>query len=161
MCGAPASFLRGQRNEEGASNAIPAPPPLARLPKVSPSLARSLVTVAVQPAVIHKLEPSKAIPAGQLPAAYVPTADPSLGRSFVTVLSAVFAIQRLAASKLVELTHKIIRLLDSKRQSSQITPGTRREGANQQQPESQDKSYPTFKSSTAKSCQPKTAHPKG
>src|SRR5258706_324968 len=73
--------------------------PTGKLPRVWPSLARSLVTLLLPWSAPHTLAPSKATPVGEFPAAKVPSTAPSLARSFVTVLASAFDTHILLPSK--------------------------------------------------------------
>src|SRR5689334_14902200 len=73
--------------------------PTLKVPRVTPSLARTFVTLAPKKLEVQILAPSKVIHSGPWPTGNVPRLAPSLARSFVTVLSAVFVTQMLAPSK--------------------------------------------------------------
>src|SRR6478672_2507321 len=68
------------------------------VPRAAPSLARSLVSVPLDEFATQMLDPSKAIPMGELPTTKSPSTPPSFARILVTVLLPVFVTQILAPS---------------------------------------------------------------
>src|SRR5215472_18796614 len=75
--------------------------PTGKIPRTPPSLARSLVTLALDVFVIQMLAPSKTTLLGKPPTEKVPSTVPSLARSLVTLLPNRFATQTLAPSKAI------------------------------------------------------------
>src|SRR3990170_2992335 len=73
--------------------------PTPKAPRLAPSEARSLVTVALSWFATQMLAPSKATPKGALPTPKAPRVAPSEARSLVTLLLPEFATQMLAPSK--------------------------------------------------------------
>src|SRR6266567_4517373 len=73
--------------------------PAEKVPRLTPSEARSSVTVLLFWFTTQMSAPSKATPRGRLPTAKVPRLTPSEARSSVTVLPLSFATQMSAPSK--------------------------------------------------------------
>src|SRR6202049_2250832 len=81
------------------SKATPVGVPTVKVPRIEPSLARSLVTLLPPKFDTQMLAPSKAMNCGLVPTAKVPRAEPSLARSLVTLLLPAFTTQMLVPSK--------------------------------------------------------------
>src|SRR6266581_3528538 len=82
------------------SNATPSGQvPTANVPRLAPSLARSLVTLSLPKFVTHTLAPSQATPSGKVPTGNVPRLVPSQARTLLTLLSLLFATHMFPPSK--------------------------------------------------------------
>src|SRR5438094_8568281 len=70
------------------------PVPTLKVPRIVPSLDRSLVTLLDKKFVVQMFLPSKVTNTGSEPTSYIASMVPSLAPSFVTVLADWLAIQK-------------------------------------------------------------------